>query len=79
MKDIGAEEQMSSWLFKQLKLHLEQEWKYQPREKGLSLIECTAEVRRSVSLGLGINCSYSLSCDDTSEDMAQSNGIFCST
>uniref|UniRef100_A0A8D0C362 Cyclin-G2 n=1 Tax=Salvator merianae TaxID=96440 RepID=A0A8D0C362_SALMN len=43
MKDTGVEEQMSSWLFKQLKLHLEQEWKYQPREKGLTLIECTAE------------------------------------
>ncbi|XP_073196552.1 cyclin-G2 isoform X3 [Lepidochelys kempii] len=46
MKDLGAEEQMSNeafWLFKQLNLHLEQELKFQPREKGLSLIERTAE------------------------------------
>ncbi|XP_013929524.1 PREDICTED: cyclin-G2-like isoform X1 [Thamnophis sirtalis] len=43
MKNIEVEEQMSSWLFKQLKLHLDQERKYQPREKGLSLIECTTE------------------------------------
>lgn len=35
------------WLFKQLNLHLEQEGRFQPREKGLSLIECAAEVRRS--------------------------------
>lgn len=33
------------WLFKQLNLHLEQEGRFQPREKGLSLIECAAEVR----------------------------------
>lgn len=58
MKDIGVEEQMSSWLFRQLKIHLEQEWKYQPREKGLSLIECTVEVRKSFSLGLGIKDSH---------------------
>uniref|UniRef100_A0A8C5STH0 Cyclin-G2 n=1 Tax=Laticauda laticaudata TaxID=8630 RepID=A0A8C5STH0_LATLA len=48
MKNIEAEEQMSSWLFKQLKLHLDQEWKYQPREKGLSLIECTTENENSL-------------------------------
>ncbi|NXY73812.1 CCNG2 protein, partial [Glareola pratincola] len=31
------------WLFKQLNLHLDQEGRFQPREKGLSLIECAAE------------------------------------
>ncbi|KAL2304619.1 hypothetical protein Nmel_006570 [Mimus melanotis] len=31
------------WLFKQLNLHLELEGRFQPREKGLSLIESTAE------------------------------------
>lgn len=49
MKDLDAVEPLSNeafWLFKQLNLHLEQEWKFQPREKGLSLIERTAEVRR---------------------------------
>lgn len=32
-------------LFKQLNLQLEQEGRFQPREKGLSLIESAAEVR----------------------------------
>lgn len=54
MKDTGAEEQMGAWLFKQLKLHLEQEWKYQPQEKGLSLIECTAEVRSGTGIDGGM-------------------------
>lgn len=58
MKDLGAEEQMSNeafWLFKQLNLHLEQELKFQPREKGLSLIERTVEVRsRRRALALGV-------------------------
>lgn len=48
VKGPEAGEKMSSealWLFKQLNLHLEQEGRFQPREKGLSLIECAAEVR----------------------------------
>ncbi|XP_074848127.1 cyclin-G2 [Carettochelys insculpta] len=51
MKDLRAEEQMNNevfWLFKQLNLHLEQEWKFQPREKGLSLIERTTENENSL-------------------------------
>lgn len=32
------------WLFKQLNLHLDLEGRFQPREKGLSLIEGAAEV-----------------------------------
>lgn len=32
-------------LFRQLNLHLELEGRFQPRERGLSLIECAAEVR----------------------------------
>lgn len=46
--DPEAREKMSSealWLFKQLNLHLELEGRFQPREKGLSLIERAAEVR----------------------------------
>jgi len=31
-------------LFKQLNLQLEREGRFQPRDKGLSLIECAAEV-----------------------------------
>lgn len=41
------------WLFKQLNLHLEQEGRFQPREKGLSLIEGAAEVRGDGELGWG--------------------------
>ncbi|OPJ89852.1 cyclin-G2 isoform A [Patagioenas fasciata monilis] len=44
--DPEAREKMSSealWLFKQLNLHLELEGRFQPREKGLSLIERAAE------------------------------------
>lgn len=36
------------WLFKQLNLHLELEGRFQPREKGLSLIEGAAEVGEGV-------------------------------
>lgn len=49
-----AGEKMSSealWLFKQLNLHLELEGRFQPREKGLSLIEGAAEVRGAAGLG----------------------------
>lgn len=43
------------WLFKQLNLHLELEGRFQPREKGLSLIEGAAEVRGAAGgwAGLG--------------------------
>lgn len=39
-------------LFKQLNLQLEQEGRFQPREKGLSLIESAAEVRRGSGGGV---------------------------
>lgn len=46
MKDLGAVEPKTNETFrllKQLNLHLEQESRYQPREKGLNLIEATSE------------------------------------
>ncbi|KAG8454262.1 hypothetical protein GDO86_000778 [Hymenochirus boettgeri] len=46
MKDLSVMENTSNEAFrllKQLNVHLEQECKYQPREKGLILIESTAE------------------------------------
>lgn len=46
MKDLGAMDITSNEalkLLKQLNVYLEQEYKYQPREKGLHLIESTAE------------------------------------
>ncbi|KAM4709202.1 cyclin-G2 isoform 1-T2 [Discoglossus pictus] len=46
MKDLAAQDQTSNEAFrllKQLNIHLEQELKYQPREKGLILIEATTE------------------------------------
>ncbi|MEE6460287.1 hypothetical protein FKM82_000909 [Ascaphus truei] len=46
MKDLAALDQTSNEayrLLRQLNVQLEQEWKYQPREKGLILIESTAE------------------------------------
>lgn len=48
MKDLAALDNTSNEAFKllkQLNVHLEQEYKYQPKEKGLILIESTAEVR----------------------------------
>ncbi|XP_015671864.2 cyclin-G2 [Protobothrops mucrosquamatus] len=67
MKSIEAEEQMSSWLFKQLKLHLDQEWKYQPREKGLSLIECTTEVKPKHLSCIGV-CCFQLAAQQVEEE-----------
>ncbi|XP_077332207.1 cyclin-G2 [Lithobates pipiens] len=46
MKDLAALDNTSNEAFKllkQLNVHLEQEYKYQPKEKGLILIESTAE------------------------------------
>lgn len=46
------------WLFKQLNLHLELEGRFQPREKGLSLIEGAAEVGEGVAeVGEGVGGS----------------------
>lgn len=48
MKDSGAEYlagREGVQLFGLLNLYLEQEERFQPREKGLSLIEATSEVR----------------------------------
>ncbi|KAM9027312.1 cyclin-G2 isoform 3-T3 [Ara ararauna] len=59
VKDPEAGEKMSSealWLFKQLNLHLEQEGRFQPREKGLSLIECAAEVKPKHLSCIGVCC-----------------------
>ena len=47
MKDLGAEYSAGReglQLFGLLNLYLEQEQRFQPREKGLSLIEATSEV-----------------------------------
>ncbi|XP_061210694.1 cyclin-G2 isoform X3 [Neopsephotus bourkii] len=44
------------WLFKQLNLHLEQEGRFRPREKGLSLIECAAEVKPKHLSCIGVCC-----------------------
>lgn len=47
MKDIAALDNSSNEAFKLLKqvnVHLEKECKYQPKEKGLILIESTTEV-----------------------------------
>ncbi|XP_069482437.1 cyclin-G2 isoform X2 [Ambystoma mexicanum] len=46
MKHFGGVEPHTNETFrllKQLNLHLEQEWRFQPREKGLTLIESTSE------------------------------------
>ncbi|XP_030046428.1 cyclin-G2 [Microcaecilia unicolor] len=51
MKDLGVIEEASNevfQLFKQLNLHLDQEWKFQPREKGLNLIESTLENENTI-------------------------------
>lgn len=46
------------WLFKQLNLHLELEGRFQPREKGLSLIEGAAEVGEGGGGSLGQESNF---------------------
>eukprot|EP00079_Xenopus_tropicalis_P034990 XP_017948761.1 PREDICTED: cyclin-G2 isoform X5 [Xenopus tropicalis] len=54
-------------LLKQLNLHLELESKYQPREKGLILIESTAEVKPKHLSCIGV-CCFQLAAKVVEED-----------
>ncbi|XP_040180062.1 cyclin-G2 isoform X2 [Rana temporaria] len=59
MKDLAALDNTSNEAFKllkQLNVHLEQEYKYQPKEKGLILIESTAEVKPKHLSCIGVCC-----------------------
>ncbi|OWK13803.1 hypothetical protein Celaphus_00017367, partial [Cervus elaphus hippelaphus] len=59
MKDLGAEYlagREGVQLFGLLNLYLEQEQRFQPREKGLSLIEATPEVKPKHLSCIGVCC-----------------------